>query len=715
MNELPSVSILVPIYNVEKYLDKCLESIRAQTLKDIEIICINDGSTDGSPGIIREFMARDPRFKIIDKKNSGYGDSMNRGLKAVKGEFIGIVESDDFIEPDMFETLLKLAKKDRLDIARSEFFYYENSDKTNRKSENRGVPHNKVIRPSQEHSVFYQQPSIWASLYRAEFLRRNGIDFLPTPGASYQDTSFSFKVYACAQRFEMIDKAFYHYRINAGSSSFQSTTKVYCVCDEYAEIWRFVKDKGLYNEYCKLIPHLQFNGYKWNYNRLAEPYNAQFMERFRKEFTEMNGAGLIDRKLYSAADYCDILSVISDGELVSEKKPLISVIVPVYNMEKYLRKCLDSIAGQSFRNIEIICVNDGSTDSSLDIIKEYASKDGRIVIVDKKNGGLSSARNAGLDIARGEYISFVDSDDWIEARTYNTVLKEISDADVVVFGTNVTGDYLMDKRSADDEYYRVKYSGRQVLTDEMRLNTDVSAWNKLYRRSIIEKGHLRYPEGRLYEDYPFYWRYMLLCGTAYFEPSHLYNYLRREGSIMAHTFKETPKAIDHLRNFAIVYDFAAEKNLLEGRSGTFNRMFLLCFWFAYQNSPQNCRKKVLKEASGYVRHYGLKGDPVIEALGKKEWEKVDPNKKYEKKKGGLLSKLVASYERSSGTDLSTFRKMLGGTYREADSRSSAVATTEWVQRHEDAYEMTRWHKLYDAKSADPAINRGFADGIVGGS
>ena len=714
VNELPSVSILVPIYNVEKYLEKCLESIRVQTLKDIEVLCINDGSTDGSPAIIRAFMARDSRFKVIDKKNSGYGDSMNCGLKAAKGDFIGIVESDDFIEPGMFDTLLKLAKKDRLDIARSEFFYYENSNGKDRKSDNHFVPHNKVIRPSRERSVFYQQPSIWASLYSADFLKRNGIDFLPTPGASYQDTSFSFKVYACAQRFEMIDDAFYHYRINAGSSSFQSTTKVYCVCDEYQEIWRFIRKTGIYDEYKMLVPHLQYNGYKWNYNRLAEPYNAKFMERFRKEFKELNDAGLISGKDYSATDYTDICSIISKGEIVSQIRPLISVIIPIYNMENYLGKCLDSVVGQTLSNIEVICVNDGSTDSSLDIIKDYASKDKRITVVNKSNGGPSSARNAGLEVAKGDYISFIDSDDWIERNTYEIVLKEIADSDVVVFGTTVTGDCLLDKREEDNEYYRVKYSGRQILTDEMRLKTDVSAWNKLYRRSIIMDNNLRYPEGRLYEDYPFYWGYMLLCKTAYFEPKHLYNYLRREGSIMANTFKKTSRAIDHLTNFELIYRFADSKNLLENRSETINSIFFLCFWFAYSNSPVKYRKKVLREASEYVRDFGLNGDPVIDALREKDWEKVDPQKNYEKKRYSTSSCILRAFEKLTGNDLSTLKKMLGGTYRNADSRSDAVATTEWVQRHEDTYFVTRWSVIYDANSDNTIINSGNPGGICGG-
>ena len=108
---MPKISILVPIYNVEKYLRECLDSILNQTLKDIEIICINDGSTDSSLEILNEYSSKDSRVKIINKANSGYGASMNKGLEAASGEYIGIVESDDFIKTTMFEDLYNIAEK----------------------------------------------------------------------------------------------------------------------------------------------------------------------------------------------------------------------------------------------------------------------------------------------------------------------------------------------------------------------------------------------------------------------------------------------------------------------------------------------------------------------------------------------------------------------------------------------------------------------------
>ena len=121
---MPKISILVPIYNVEKYLRECLESILAQTLKDTEIICINDGSTDSSPEILEEYRKKDSRIKIINKSNSGYGASMNMGFQFATADYIGIVESDDFVKPEMFEELYLIAQKNNADIVKSDYYDY---------------------------------------------------------------------------------------------------------------------------------------------------------------------------------------------------------------------------------------------------------------------------------------------------------------------------------------------------------------------------------------------------------------------------------------------------------------------------------------------------------------------------------------------------------------------------------------------------------------
>ena len=289
----PKVSILVPIYNVEKYLRQCLDSLVGQTLQEIEIICINDGSTDSSPEVIKEYSKEDERIKVITKKNSGYGDSMNKGLAKATGEYIGIVESDDFIELDAFEKLYALAKEFDADVVRSNFYEYKGGkNQIHLSVDPQDV--GRVINPKQRTSVFYQQPAIWSAIYRRDFLDKNKIRFLPTPGASYQDTGFNFKVWATTDRAVFTQEAFLHYRMDNDSSSVKSPGKVMCVAEEYAEIERYLREKGYYDQLKEIFQAAKFGGYYWNIFRLAPEIRKEFVERTQKEFRDAEKEGSLN-------------------------------------------------------------------------------------------------------------------------------------------------------------------------------------------------------------------------------------------------------------------------------------------------------------------------------------------------------------------------------------------------------------------------------------
>lgn len=297
----PAVSILVPCYNVEKYLPQCLDSIINQTLEDIEIICLNDGSKDRTLDIIRDYAERDGRIVVVDKPNSGYGATMNKGLDVARGKYIGIVESDDFIEPDMFKRLYETAEEYNLDLARC--LNTEYNELTGKKEysnfESIGLYKcNEVFKPREQKYIFYIQPSIWDGLYRKNLLDDNGIRFLETPGASFQDTSFAFKVYSVAQRVMVIREFLHNYRINEGSSV-SSTGKVFCVCEEEAEIRRFAREQGIYDDLKGVMAVRAFGCYKWNYNRLTSKYKREFILHFSKEVRQWIADGVVNRKWFS--------------------------------------------------------------------------------------------------------------------------------------------------------------------------------------------------------------------------------------------------------------------------------------------------------------------------------------------------------------------------------------------------------------------------------
>ncbi len=310
----PAVSVLVPVYNVERYLRQCLESLRCQTLADIEVICINDGSTDGSRGIIEEFLP-DPRFRVIDKPNSGYGASMNRGLDQARGRYLAILESDDFLDSIALERLLELAEDADAQIAKADFYLFWSQPR----------PHDKLfgfvspsmaghpISPLDDTRVFYRKPSIWSALYRTSFLRENGIRFLETPGASYQDAGFNFKAWACADRAVLTQESFLHYRQDNESSSVNSPGKVYCVCDEYEEMERFLNArKDLPEKLRQILLKMKYDSYMWNYERLAPDLQAEFILQVSKEFSLHMESGELDLGLFEPWKVGDLRRIIAD-------------------------------------------------------------------------------------------------------------------------------------------------------------------------------------------------------------------------------------------------------------------------------------------------------------------------------------------------------------------------------------------------------------------
>lgn len=225
--------------------------------------------------------------------------------------------------------------------------------------------------------------------------------------------------------------------------------------------------------------------------------------------------------------------------------PLISVIVPVYNVEAFLRPCADSLLNQSYKNLEILLVDDGSTDGSPSICDEYAAKDPRVRVIHKENGGLSSARNAGMDAANGVYIAFLDSDDGISPRFIELLLA--ADADVAQCGFS--------RFSTLDTQARFRSCSPRDMALQMHADASGACtvvWNKLYRRSVLEG--LRFPEGKQHEDEFFTWRALWQANSCAVTDAALYYYRPRAGSIMAGGFSERSlDAVDALRQRADFY------------------------------------------------------------------------------------------------------------------------------------------------------------------
>lgn len=308
MSERPFVSVIMPVYNAAPFLQESLGSLVRQSLQNIEIICVNDGSTDESLLILQEYAEEDPRIRIIDKSNGGYGHAMNRGLAAASGEYIGILEPDDFADPEMYESLYQTALKMNADIVKSEYWEYRGSDGSSTFHTQVNDPEYPF--PGKEYNVCYNAnddprlviipPCIWSAIYRKRMLDENRIVFNETPGASYQDTSFSFKVLACAERVVFIKEAFIHYRMDNENSSVKSQAKVFSICDEFSAIEAFINEKKERRELFGGVLYVhKLRIYEWNYFRIVPEYKRTFAMYMGIEFLKAQYEGFLSDKYFS--------------------------------------------------------------------------------------------------------------------------------------------------------------------------------------------------------------------------------------------------------------------------------------------------------------------------------------------------------------------------------------------------------------------------------
>ena len=792
----PKVSILVPICNVERYLRECLNSLVNQTLREIEIICINDGSTDSSLSIIREYERRDTRIVVIDKPNSGYGDSMNKGIELARGEYIGIVESDDFASLNMFETLYKEAVKNNLDVVRSNYYAHrtEEDSSCDYLVENLAAcgSYDKVFHPIDNPRVFMCQPAIWTSIYKKSMLDKEEVRFLPTPGASFQDTAFYFKAFYAADRVKLLKDGYLHYRIDNANSSVKNQNKLFCVCDEYAEVWDYAKrDHEKFQIIKYWIPRQQYEGYLWNLNRLAPELQQRFYPRYVEEFSKIKQAGLIDSdrfdsrtlarlnkmindseayfleqygstapsrsilvccnalsvadaktsvrnlldklsnddevfvvspesesivfelknefegmgRLRSDADvlqhrllgHCDVtacrgrsisivalgasdaifddLAATADGEdaystdgknyafrdvelrvegsstlvtavlraiskldlnqikrlpinwasllcsscapgaegfdiaiddakemacclfgmsesyektrllygqlltvwssvrkgyssldwdqacrlreqyhsmasvdalftpyTCSDNSPFLSVVVPVYNVGKYLEECLDSVLQQSFNDFEVLLVNDGSTDDSLGLLEEVASRDSRVRVLSQLNCGAGSARNRAIELARGKRLIFIDPDDkFATDHVFSDLIDAMDKSGALICGGSLSllkpSGQIKSEFSFDESFYHVSCE-REVPLEHVW--TDYGWVRFMYDSSLFADGKVRFPQLSWYEDPVFFLRAVERAGGCKVVPVDVYHY--RVG------YKETEWTVGRVRD-----------------------------------------------------------------------------------------------------------------------------------------------------------------------
>jgi glycosyltransferase involved in cell wall biosynthesis len=349
----PKVSIIIPVYGVEKYLRQCLDTAVNQTLREIEIIVVNDGAKDGCPAIINEYAAKDQRIVAIHKRNAGYGAACNTGLTIAQGEYVAIFEPDDFVALDMYEKLYNRAIQTRVDLVRCEFYHVEETGVNLRASYCEGIPDKTCFTLEEAPEIILYQPSIWAGIYRRLFLQNNNIRMPEPKGAGQVDINFKMETLFATEKISYLREPLYYYRVNEGSSVKKRD-------EPDLEVKRWIETDTVLKKYPQRAERLKDYIYKVKLTmfewvllyRVDGKYQQQLLKAWQILFQQMSNDVILFSPLFSSKDK-KIIRSMKDGYflklkwllLKEKKKRLVSIRLDPKNAYIYLLRNRSYIYG----------------------------------------------------------------------------------------------------------------------------------------------------------------------------------------------------------------------------------------------------------------------------------------------------------------------------------------------------------------------------------
>ena len=606
-------SVIMPVYNVEKYVAEAIESLIRQSAgfeENIQLIIVNDGSTDASAEVCREYVLRFPENIVYaEQENAGVSVARNAGLRLAEGCFINFMDSDDKWSENAFAAAAAFFDEHPdINIIAAKKIYFDALNSQH--ALNFEYAENAVI------DLRFQPDHIQSAVHNIWFKKDilDGMEFDPQMKIG-EDTLFTCRILLKELRFGVLKDPVYWYRKRQEESSVMDSRKndpffyvpiLECFHEKIFEISRQLYGRSiLFAQYCVMYD-LQWR-LKWTHELPLSPEESKkYSEKIAALFGEIDDEVILSQRSLSydhkfsalamkrgvsESDLRKNLLVIGDyiyladpstgsmllfcslrtegwvdlgytpqgclhnaglivDEHILESVPQdgsckVSVIIPVYNTENYLIQCVESVMGQTLKDIEIICVDDGSTDSSPEILRSLKERDRRIRIFTKENGGQSSARNLGLKEARGEYILFLDSDDHIlpDALRILYGYAKYDDIDELFYGASV--DFESEELKASGNTY-ASYSrnwfypdvqnGRDLFVELWnRADLKVSPCLQLFRRSFLQENGIKFYEGIIREDELFTLQTLALAERTRVLDIELYVRLVREGSTMTQT------------------------------------------------------------------------------------------------------------------------------------------------------------------------------------
>lgn len=361
---MPKVTIVIPVLNVQPYIRECLDSMVNQTLTDIEIFCVDAGSTDGTLEIEQEYAEKDSRISILNDIEHSTGYAKNLGFQLAKSKYVAIVESDDYIASNMMEKLYNTAEQYDLDIVKGNYRSFLGEGES-RLCADKAISLNqedygKVINPQSDNRFFGWDMYTWTGLYKKSFLEQYHILHHESKGAAFQDVGFWFQTFCYATRVYLMPDYFYYYRRDNPNASVKNPNRTFIMCDEYRYIKSIIsRDTLTWNRVLPAYYHELFRSYFVTYERLAEKLKPDFAERFFMEMKEGYEQGHVYRELFDSyeLEYLDVLLESKQkfiNKLAAQKQSAEQKRQELYQRIKDYGSCIIFSAGSHGSNLQIM-------------------------------------------------------------------------------------------------------------------------------------------------------------------------------------------------------------------------------------------------------------------------------------------------------------------------------------------------------------------------
>lgn len=499
----PAVSVLVPVYNVEKYLRQCLDSLVGQTLADIEIVCVNDGSTDGSPAILEEYARADRRVVVVNKANGGLPSARNAGLNVARGRYVGFVDGDDYVAPEMFQKLYEAAETNDADIVICGGHLFPGEEQAPKWLKDTLSPQNIVYKAGGTDALFKERgakPFLWRDFVRRDLIERNAFR-LDEEIVVGEDQAFQFKIFATAKRVAFIADKLYYYRWSRpdsimnevqykdyGTRIMKHVKMLSSIIGSWQQQLRETQTAVRFFEWC--VDFLY-----WDIVRVTAVDRIAIAKAFCTLLAQ-NGYHLYQKQYsWDTRNHFNYMLGLASAQ---EEQPSMTVVAVFGRCKNYLESFLRPLLSQSKKDIEILLYENGADDATIAVARDFMYKDPRICIRLGEWQPVCQKYNDAIQTAKGKYIAFLNPYDYIQDDRW---LEQV---------------YA--RFEEDQEIDAVGYSGDNAGKDSIEKCQCADYRQFVYRVEKIRAEKLRFEDYSLLTGSVFFTKYCLVSEYAYYIP-----------------------------------------------------------------------------------------------------------------------------------------------------------------------------------------------------